>query len=76
MQPSGVRVQQVADFKVDARNAGSGELKVVVKGPKGTEEPVRQISSRDGVSAYEYHPSSPGKYTVSITWGGQHIPKR
>ncbi|KAM9758898.1 filamin-B-like isoform 2-T2 [Menidia menidia] len=75
LQPSGVRVQQAADFKVDARNAGSGELKVVVKGPKGTEEPVRQISSRDGVSAYEYHPSSPGKYTVSITWGGQHIPK-
>ncbi|CAG5977724.1 unnamed protein product [Menidia menidia] len=75
LQPSGVRVKQVADFKVDARNAGSGELKVVVKGPKGTEEPVRQISSRDGVSAYEYHPSSPGKYTVSITWGGQHIPK-
>lgn len=31
LQASGMRVQQVGDFKVDTRNAGSGELKVVVK---------------------------------------------
>lgn len=43
---------------------------------EGVEEPVKQVTSQDGVFAYEYHPSSPGKYTVSITWGGQHIPKR
>lgn len=33
LQPSGMRVKQVGDFKVDTRNAGSGELKVLVKGP-------------------------------------------
>lgn len=33
LQPSGVRVRQVADFKVDTHNAGSGDLKVTVKGP-------------------------------------------
>ncbi|XP_076600524.1 filamin B a isoform X2 [Chaetodon auriga] len=75
LQPSGLRVKQVGDFKVDTKNAGSGDLKVLVKGPKGIEEPVKQISSQDGVFSYEYYPSSPGKYTVSITWGGQHIPK-
>ncbi|XP_030585128.1 filamin B a isoform X2 [Archocentrus centrarchus] len=75
LQPSGLRVKQVGDFKVDTRNAGSGELKVLVKGPKGIEEPVKQLSSQDGVFSYEYYPNSPGKYTVSITWGGQHIPK-
>uniref|UniRef100_A0A7N8XHM8 Filamin B n=1 Tax=Mastacembelus armatus TaxID=205130 RepID=A0A7N8XHM8_9TELE len=75
LQPSGLRVKQVGDFKVDTKNAGSGDLKVVVKGPKGTEEPVKQISSQDSVFCYEYYPSSPGKYTVSITWGDQHIPK-
>ncbi|KAK5871946.1 hypothetical protein PBY51_012685 [Eleginops maclovinus] len=75
LQPSGMRVKQVGDFKVDTRNAGSGDLKVVVKGPKGIEEPVKQISSHDGVFSYEYYPNSPGKFTVSITWGGQHIPK-
>ncbi|XP_014268387.2 filamin B a isoform X2 [Maylandia zebra] len=75
LQPSGLRVKQVGDIKVDTRNAGSGELKVTVKGPKGVEEPVKQLSSQDGVFSYEYHPTSPGKYIVSITWGGQHIPK-
>ncbi|KAF1391122.1 hypothetical protein PFLUV_G00038600 [Perca fluviatilis] len=75
LQPSGLRVKQVGDFKVDTRNAGSGDLKVLVKGPKGIEEPVKQISSQDGVFSYEYYPNSPGKHTVSITWGGQHIPK-
>ncbi|XP_010777560.1 filamin-B-like [Notothenia coriiceps] len=75
LQPAGMRVKQVGDFKVDTKNAGSGELKVVVKGPKGIEEPVKLTSSQDGVFSYEYYPNSPGKFTVSITWGGQHIPK-
>ncbi|XP_065811298.1 filamin-B isoform X2 [Labrus bergylta] len=75
LQPSGLRVKQVGDIKVDTKNAGSGDLKVLIKGPKGIEEPVKQISSQDGVFSYEYYPNSPGKYTVTITWGGQHIPK-
>ncbi|KAI1890363.1 hypothetical protein AGOR_G00152960 [Albula goreensis] len=75
LQPRGVRVRQVADFKVDTRNAGSGDLKVTVKGPKGLEEPVKQKESVDGVYAYEYYPHAPGKYIVTITWGGQNIPK-
>ncbi|KAM8868125.1 filamin B a isoform 1-T1 [Synchiropus picturatus] len=75
LQPSGLRIKEVGDFKVDTRNAGSGELKILVKGPKGTEEPVKQTSSQDGVFYYEYHPKSQGKYSISITWGGQHIPK-
>ncbi|KAK5933445.1 hypothetical protein CgunFtcFv8_013926 [Champsocephalus gunnari] len=75
LQPAGMRVKQVGDFKVDTKNAGSGELKVVVKGPKGIEEPVKLISSQDGVFSYEYYPNSPGKVTVSITWGGSAHPQ-
>uniref|UniRef100_A0A673NFR8 Calponin-homology (CH) domain-containing protein n=1 Tax=Sinocyclocheilus rhinocerous TaxID=307959 RepID=A0A673NFR8_9TELE len=75
LQPRGVRARQVADFKVDTRNAGSGDLKVTVKGPKGLDEPVKQKDASDGVYSYEYYPHTPGKYTVSITWAGQHIPK-
>ncbi|XP_062843022.1 filamin-B isoform X2 [Trichomycterus rosablanca] len=75
LQPRGVRVLQVADFKVDTRNAGSGDLKVTVKGPKGLEEQVKLKEAMDGVYAYEYYPNAQGKYTVSITWAGQHIPK-
>ncbi|KAA0707536.1 Filamin-B [Triplophysa tibetana] len=75
LMPKGVRVRQVADFMVDTRKAGSGDIKVTVKGPKGLEEPVKQKDVSDGVYSYEYHPNTPGKYTVTITWGGQHIPK-
>ncbi|XP_074428071.1 filamin-C-like [Larus michahellis] len=33
LQPKGVRVQEVADFKVLTKGAGTGDLRVVVKGP-------------------------------------------
>lgn len=33
LQPKGVRVKEVADFKVYTKGAGSGELRVQVKGP-------------------------------------------
>ncbi|XP_037107046.1 filamin-B isoform X2 [Syngnathus acus] len=75
LQASGMRVKQVGDFKVDTRNAGSGELKILLKDPNGGEVSVKQISSQDKVHAFEYCPLSTGKYTVSISWAGQQIPK-
>ncbi|XP_078520736.1 filamin-A isoform X1 [Lissotriton helveticus] len=75
LQPKGVRVKETADFKVYTKGAGSGELKVVVKGPKGTEERVKQKDLGDGVYWFEYYPTATGTYTVTITWGGQNIPR-
>uniref|UniRef100_A0A8C4MJE9 Filamin A n=1 Tax=Equus asinus TaxID=9793 RepID=A0A8C4MJE9_EQUAS len=72
LQPKGVRVKETADFKVYTKGAGSGELKVTVKGPKG-EERVKQKDLGDGVYGFEYYPMVPGTYTVTITWGGQNI---
>ncbi|KAI4554586.1 filamin-A isoform X2 [Ovis aries] len=72
LQPKGVRVKETADFKVYTKGAGSGELKVTVKGPKG-EERVKQKDLGDGVYGFEYYPMIPGTYTVTITWGGQNI---
>nr|KAF6435403.1 filamin A [Rousettus aegyptiacus] len=72
LQPKGVRVKETADFKVYTKGAGSGELKVTVKGPKG-EERVKQKDLGDGVYGFEYYPMAPGTYTVTITWGGQNI---
>nr|XP_003410088.1 filamin-B isoform X1 [Loxodonta africana] len=75
LQPKGVRIRETADFKVDTKAAGSGELSVTVKGPKGLEELVKQKGFQDGVYTFEYYPNTPGKYSVAITWGGHHIPK-
>ncbi|XP_072858518.1 filamin-C isoform X5 [Pogona vitticeps] len=75
LQPKGVRVKEVADFKVYTKGAGTGELKVVVKGPKGTEEPVKVREVGDGVYECDYYPVVPGKYVVTITWGGYAIPR-
>uniref|UniRef100_A0A8D3ECL0 Calponin-homology (CH) domain-containing protein n=1 Tax=Scophthalmus maximus TaxID=52904 RepID=A0A8D3ECL0_SCOMX len=75
LQPKGVRVKEVADFKVFTKGAGSGALNVSVKGPTGAEEQVKVRDAGDGVYECEYYPLKPGKYTVSITWGGQPIPR-
>ncbi|XP_075143986.1 filamin-B isoform X3 [Leptodactylus fuscus] len=75
LQPKGVRIRETADFKVDTRTAGSGDLHVSVKGPKGLDEPVKQLEAVDGVHLFEYYPLHPGKHVVTITWGGHNIPK-
>ncbi|XP_064417245.1 filamin-C isoform X3 [Latimeria chalumnae] len=75
LQPKGVRVKEVADFKVFTKGAGSGELKVSVKGPRGMEEPVKVREVGDSVYECDYYPALPGKYTVTITWGGYAIPR-
>uniref|UniRef100_A0A8C0G3U9 Filamin C n=1 Tax=Chelonoidis abingdonii TaxID=106734 RepID=A0A8C0G3U9_CHEAB len=75
LQPKGVRVKEVADFKVYTKGAGSGKLKVVVKGPKGTEEPVKVREAGEGVYECDYYPVVPGKYVVAISWGGYSIPR-
>ncbi|XP_061114993.1 filamin-A-like isoform X2 [Conger conger] len=75
LQPKGVRVREGADFRVYTRGAGSGELKVAITGPKGVEEPCKRADLGDGVYGFEYYPTTPGNYSISITWAGQHIPR-
>ncbi|XP_061570875.1 filamin-C-like isoform X3 [Cololabis saira] len=75
LQHKGLRVKEVADFKVHTKGAGSGELKVTVKGPKGLEEPVKILETENGVFECNYYPVMVGKYVVSIAWGGIAIPR-
>uniref|UniRef100_A0A8C0IRM1 Filamin B n=1 Tax=Chelonoidis abingdonii TaxID=106734 RepID=A0A8C0IRM1_CHEAB len=56
LQPKGVRIRETADFKVDTKAAGSGDINVSIKGPKGLDELVKQKDSVDGVYAFEYYP--------------------
>ncbi|KYO34434.1 hypothetical protein Y1Q_0021009 [Alligator mississippiensis] len=73
LQAKGLRVKEPAEFKVFTKGAGSGELKVTVKGPKGL-EPVKVRDMGDGVFCCEYVPPMPGAYSITITWGGQPVP--
>ncbi|CAJ1055137.1 filamin-A isoform X2 [Xyrichtys novacula] len=75
LQPKGLRVKETADFKVYTKGAGTGELKVSIKGPKGLEEPCKRKDLGDGVYGFDYYPTTPGTYSITITWGGQHIPR-
>uniref|UniRef100_A0A4W4DWE1 Calponin-homology (CH) domain-containing protein n=1 Tax=Electrophorus electricus TaxID=8005 RepID=A0A4W4DWE1_ELEEL len=75
LQPKGVRVKEVADFRVFTKAAGMGTLQVFVKGPGGAEVPVNMRDVGDGVYECDYRPVVPGKYTVMITWAGQPIPR-
>ncbi|XP_050564011.1 filamin-C [Cygnus atratus] len=75
LQPKGVRVQEAAAFRVFTKGAGTGELRVLVKGPDGTELPVSVRDVGDGVYACEYRPVQPGTHLVAITWGGCAIPR-
>ncbi|XP_034731697.1 filamin-A isoform X1 [Etheostoma cragini] len=75
LQPKGLRVKETADFQVYTKGAGTGELKVTIKGPKGLEEPCKRKDLGDGAYGFEYYPSTPGTYIITITWGGQHIPR-
>uniref|UniRef100_A0A673B2V9 Filamin A, alpha (actin binding protein 280) n=1 Tax=Sphaeramia orbicularis TaxID=375764 RepID=A0A673B2V9_9TELE len=75
LQPKGLRVKETADFQVYTKGAGTGELKVSIKGPKGLDEPCKRKDLGDGVYGFEYYPTTPGTYSITITWGGQHIPR-
>lgn len=43
---------------------------------EGLEEPCKRKDLGDGVFGFEYYPTTPGTYSITITWGGQHIPRR
>ncbi|XP_062418891.1 filamin-A isoform X2 [Pungitius pungitius] len=75
LQPKGLRVKETADFQVYTKGAGTGELKVTIKGPKGLEEPCKRKDLGDDAYGFEYYPTTPGTYSITITWGGQHIPR-
>ncbi|XP_019753211.1 filamin-C-like isoform X5 [Hippocampus comes] len=75
LQPKGLRVKEVAEFKVDARSSGTGELRVAVKGPNGLENPVKVVEVDSSRYECNYYPIVTGSYIINITWGGHSIPR-
>ncbi|XP_061523356.1 filamin-C isoform X3 [Phycodurus eques] len=75
LQPKGLRVKEVAEFKVDTQGGGTGELQVVVKGLNRLEEPVKVVEVDTGLYKCNYYPIVTGNYIITISWGGHSIPR-
>lgn len=72
LQPTGVRVNDEADFKVITEGAGPGTPKIKVIGPDGKQEKVNVLKAKDGFTYNcDYKPLKEGKYIVEVSFGGQ-----
>lgn len=75
------QVNELFAFKLNAREAGVGELDVVVTAPNGDELPVElRDDDSDGdddgaVKTISFTPSVPGKHQVVIWFAGYEVPK-
>lgn len=75
LQPQGVRVGDVADFKIFTEGAGEGQPDIRIIGPGGINEPVK-LQKMDATTYYAaYYPKKEGRYIVMITYKGQEIQK-
>ncbi|XP_018054590.1 PREDICTED: filamin-A isoform X9 [Atta colombica] len=73
--PTGVRVQDIADFIVLTKDAGEGVPDIRVIGPGGVSQPV-QMSKTDAMTyKCHYTPVKEGRHVVMITYGGREISK-
>lgn len=75
LQPSGVRVKDVADFRVYTEGAGEGNVEVKVIGPGGVHETIKTKQIDAYTYEYTYQPKKEGRYIVMVSYGGQEIPK-
>lgn len=61
-------------FNVNCREAGPGELEVVIKNPEGRDLPISLTDNEDGTYTVDYCPPTPGPYTVNLNYGGLKVP--
>lgn len=60
---------------VDAKAAGKGKVTCKVQTPQGMELDMDVVENHDGTFDIYYTAPEPGKYVITIRFGGQHIPK-
>jgi len=64
-------VNKPADFTVDTRGAGNGQLAVTVEGP--SESKIDYQDNNDGSCRVTYHPTVAGNYNINILYEGKHV---
>ncbi|KAI1882170.1 hypothetical protein AGOR_G00247920 [Albula goreensis] len=74
LEPTGCIVNKPAEFTIDARAAGKGQLKIYAQDVEGFPIDIKITDKGDGTYACVYVPTKPIKHTIIITWGEVNVP--
>ncbi|XP_073724478.1 filamin-C [Misgurnus anguillicaudatus] len=69
-----IRRAEETVITVDAKPAGKGKVTCTVLTPDGVELDMDVVENPDGTFDIYYTAPEPGKYVITIRFGGQHIP--
>ena len=61
-------------FKVDARNAGYGDLHIKAKVPHSGRTDITHVDHKNGTYSVVLTPTVPGNHTFQVSWAGAEIP--
>lgn len=75
LQETGVQVQQMTEFTVDAKKAGKAQLDIICHDADGNPVKVDVKDNKDGTYTCKYKPLKNVKHVVLISYGGVNIPK-
>lgn len=69
-----IQIGEETVITVDAKAAGKGKVTCKVSTPDGAELDVDVVENHDGTFDIYYTAPEPGKYVITIRFGGEHIP--
>ncbi|CAL8076764.1 unnamed protein product [Calicophoron daubneyi] len=76
LEGTGICVEDICSFSVDASDAGHGVLEVKILNSKGEQVPckVREDKEKPRLFSCTYEPHMEGEYQITIKYGGGEIP--
>ncbi|NXK01132.1 FLNA protein, partial [Corythaixoides concolor] len=75
LSASGIPASLPVEFTIDARDAGEGLLTVQILDPEGQPKKASIGDNGDGTYTVSYVPDVPGRYTITVKYGGDDIPR-
>lgn len=75
LQPNGIRVNDIVDFRVHREGAGEGAVGVKIIGPGGKDVLTTAKKLEGLITEYTYSPQTEGRHIVMITFANQEIPR-
>ncbi|XP_064296288.1 filamin-C-like, partial [Phalacrocorax carbo] len=74
LSAAGIPASLPVEFTIDARDAGEGLLTVQILDPEGQPKKASIRDNGDGTYTVSYVPDLPGRYTITVRYGGDEIP--